>query len=121
MGTNRRKGRDRRDTGPGPRCNEPREPRLAQAPGTGCSDRYNDHSGDNDARAEQSQAAEHVFHEADVEIERPNVEVPVQRVVVCPAHIDQNRDQQRRVRDDLSRDPSRQGGPSLDQGRRSIR
>ena len=66
-----------------------------------------DHHGDHDQiRAEQVQAAQHVLHDADVEIERAEVEVAVEGVVVGPAHVDQYRHQQGRVRHHLAGDPA---------------
>ena len=62
---------------------------------------------DDDGGTEQIQASQHVFHDADVQVERAEMEIPVERVVVRPSHIDEDGDQQRGIRDDLPRDPPR--------------
>ena len=42
----------------------------------------------------QDQAAQHVFHDADAQIERAQVKIPPQAIGVCPPHIHQSREQQ---------------------------
>ena len=72
-------------------------------------------------RAEQAQAAQHVFDDADIKVKWPDVEVPIKRILIRPAHVHQNRDQQRRVRDNQAQrfHVPQMAAPNLDQAGRS--